>query len=100
MPRADQGDGLVALASIVSKTVRELWMDEFNAYWLRRIPDLRPTAGYPSDAVRFRQAIEDVALAERHDPAHWWRSSERVLERVDYAGGRHRRWVGTSRCSP
>ena len=40
MPRADQGDGLVALASIVSKTVRELWMDVFNAYWCRRIPGL------------------------------------------------------------
>ncbi len=33
IPRADQADGLVALASIVSKAVRELWMDGFNAYW-------------------------------------------------------------------
>ncbi len=73
MPRADQCDGLVALASIVSKTVRELWMDVFNAYWRGRIPGLRPTAGYPSDAVRFRQAIERIASAEGHDPAHWWR---------------------------
>ena len=48
MPRADQSDGLVALASIVSKTVRELWMDVFNAYWRRRVPGLRPTAGYPT----------------------------------------------------
>jgi ribonuclease HII len=73
MPRADQSDGLVALASIVSKTVRELWMDVFNAYWRGRIPGLRPTAGYPLDAGRFRQAIEQHALAEGHDPAHWWR---------------------------
>jgi ribonuclease HII len=73
MPRGDQCDGLVALASIVSKTVRELWMDVFNAYWRRRIPDLRPTAGYPSDAGRFRRAIEGVALAEQHEPAQWWR---------------------------
>jgi hypothetical protein len=73
MPRADQSDGLVALASIVSKTVRELWMDVFNAYWRRRIPDLQPTAGYPTDAGRFRQAIEPLALAEGHAPAHWWR---------------------------
>jgi ribonuclease HII len=73
MPRADQSDGLVALASIVSKTVRELWMDVFNLYWRGRIPDLRPTAGYPLDAGRFRQAIEQHALAEGHDPAHWWR---------------------------
>ena len=73
MPRADQCDGLVALASIVSKTVRELWMDVFNAYWRGRIPGLRPTAGYPLDAGRFRQAIEQLALAEGHDLAHWWR---------------------------
>jgi hypothetical protein len=73
MPRADQCDGLVALASIVSKTVRELWMDVFNLYWRERIPGLRPTAGYPLDAGRFRQAIEHVALAEGIDAAHWWR---------------------------
>jgi hypothetical protein len=72
-PRADQTDGLVALASIVSKTVREVWMDVFNAFWRRRIPDLRPTAGYPNDAIRFRRAIEHVAAALGHDPAHWWR---------------------------
>ncbi len=73
MPRADQSDGLVALASIVSKTVRELWMDVFNKYWRGRIPGLRPTAGYPLDASRFRQAIEHLALAEGHEPAQWWR---------------------------
>lgn len=74
MPRADQSDGLVALASIVSKTVRELWMDVFNSYWCRRIPGLRPTAGYPADSTRFRRAIEAVALAEGHEPALWWRA--------------------------
>jgi ribonuclease HII len=73
MPRADGSDGLVALASMVSKTVRELWMDVFNAYWRRRIPDLRPTAGYPTDSARFRRAIEDLARAEGHEPVHWWR---------------------------
>jgi hypothetical protein len=73
MPRADRCNGLVALASIVSKTIRELWMDIFNEYWRGRIPGLRPTAGYPLDAVRFREAIEPVASAEGHDPAQWWR---------------------------
>jgi len=73
VPRADQSDGLVALASMVSKAVRELWMDVFNAYWHARVPELRPTAGYPTDAARFRRAIEPVALAQGHDPALWWR---------------------------
>jgi len=74
VPRADQTDGLVALASIVSKTVRELWMDAFNAYWRARVPGLRPTAGYPVDAKRFRSEIETAAAAEQRDPALWWRA--------------------------
>jgi hypothetical protein len=73
MPRADRDNGLVALASIVSKAIRELWMDGFNAYWCARVPGLRPTAGYPVDAWRFRRAIEATAIAEGCDPARWWR---------------------------
>ncbi|MHB1557338.1 MAG: hypothetical protein ACYC61_07650 [Isosphaeraceae bacterium] len=72
-PRADRENGLVALASIVSKAVRELWMDGFNAYWRTRIPGLRPTAGYPTDARRFRLAIEPAAVASGLDPGRWWR---------------------------
>lgn len=73
-PRADAGDGLVALASIVSKTLRERWMAVFNAYWACHLPGLLPTAGYPTDARRFRTAIEP--LCEALDlPAHlWWRA--------------------------
>ncbi len=72
-PRADGTNGLVALASIVSKTVREVWMDIFNTYWTSRVPGLKPTAGYPVDAARFRRAIEPVALAGGHEPDLWWR---------------------------
>jgi hypothetical protein len=72
-PRADSSNGLVALASIVSKTVREVWMDAFNAYWTARIAGLRPTAGYPVDAARFRAAIEPLARDLGHPPEHWWR---------------------------
>ncbi len=73
IPKADRSDGLVALASIVSKAVRELWMDGFNAYWCARVPGLRPTAGYPVDARRFRRAIEEAAAVEGCDPSCWWR---------------------------
>lgn len=72
-PRADADDGLVALASIVSKTVREFWMDIFNAHWTARIPALRPTAGYPNDSARFREAIESHCLARGLEPSVWWR---------------------------
>ncbi len=72
-PRADARDGFVALASIVSKTLREEWMDVFNAFWASHVPGLRPTAGYPVDAARFRRAVEPSALALGVDPRLWWR---------------------------
>jgi hypothetical protein len=72
-PRADGANGLVALASIVSKMVREVWMDCFNAHWARRIEGLRPTAGYPVDAARFRREIEALAESEGLEPDSWWR---------------------------
>jgi hypothetical protein len=74
VPRADAVDGLVALASIVSKAVRERWMDAFNAHWIARVPGLRPTAGYPVDAARFREAIEPGCRARGLDPTGWWRA--------------------------
>jgi hypothetical protein len=74
VPRADSGDGLVALASIVSKAVREHWMDAFNAHWTARVPGLRPTAGYPVDASRFRLAIEPRCVARGLTTADWWRA--------------------------
>lgn len=74
LPRADSGDGLVALASVVSKTVRELWMDAFNAHWSARVPGLRPTAGYPGDAARFRKVIEPLCATRGLAPSLWWRT--------------------------
>jgi ribonuclease HII len=47
----------VALASMVSKYLRELAMILFNRFWAGHVPDLRPTAGYPLDARRFANAI-------------------------------------------
>ena len=49
----------VALASMVSKYVRELSMLLFNRYWAAHIPDLKPTAGYPGDSRRFRNDITE-----------------------------------------
>lgn len=57
-PRADGDDLCVALASMVSKYLRELLMEEFNAFWRSELPDLEPTAGYPGDARRFYNAIQ------------------------------------------
>jgi ribonuclease HII len=46
-----------ALASMVSKYLRELSMWAFNDFWRRHLPELRPTAGYPGDSRRFKTEI-------------------------------------------
>ena len=46
-----------ALASMTAKYLRELAMRAFNDFWRREVPHLRPTAGYPVDARRFRREI-------------------------------------------
>lgn len=43
----------VALASIYSKYLRELYMHQFNRYWCQHHADLKPTAGYYTDAKRW-----------------------------------------------
>ncbi|MHC4179075.1 MAG: hypothetical protein ACYSWU_16300 [Planctomycetota bacterium] len=52
-----------ALASMASKYLRELAMRALNAFWCERSPGLRPTAGYPQDASRFKSDIAP-AMAE------------------------------------
>ena len=55
-----QGRGFwpTALASMVAKYVAgELSMLAFNRYWCARLPELRPTAGYPTDARRFDREV-------------------------------------------
>ena len=42
-----------ALASMASKYLRELAMQAFNDFWRRRVPGLRPTAGYPARRETF-----------------------------------------------
>jgi ribonuclease HII len=46
-----------ALASMVSKYIRELLIDNMNRYFTELIPELKPTAGYWKDGLRF---IEDL----------------------------------------
>ena len=48
----------VALASMLSKYLREGLMRRFNAFWRRYLPDVTPTAGYYNDGQRFLQDID------------------------------------------
>ena len=65
--------GPTALASMLAKYLRERFMQSFNAFWLQHLPDLRPTAGYPLDAKRFREEIEATATALQLPESVWWR---------------------------
>ena len=59
-PRADGEQFCVALASMVSKYLRELFMGEFNRFWQSHLPGLAPTAGYPADAPRYFAALGPI----------------------------------------
>jgi hypothetical protein len=63
-----------ALASMASKYLREVSMRAFNHFWCARIPNLRPTAGYPQDARRFKREIEHVQMALGIDDSVLWRT--------------------------
>jgi hypothetical protein len=72
-PRADGRYFCVALASMVSKYLREVLMMEFNRFWQVKVPGVKATAGYPSDSKRFwneiRHAVKKLALV----PDTLWR---------------------------
>jgi hypothetical protein len=48
----------VALASMISKYLREAMMRRFNAFWRAQLPGVAPTAGYYGDGIRFLADIE------------------------------------------
>jgi hypothetical protein len=48
----------VAMASMLSKYLRESLMRRFNSFWKAHIPDLTPTAGYYTDGLRFLRDIQ------------------------------------------
>ncbi|MCX7430466.1 MAG: hypothetical protein NTY17_05620 [Planctomycetia bacterium] len=63
----------VALASMAAKYVRELSMHAFNTFWAARVPGLRPTAGYPTDAQRWRGDAAAAIQQARFAADDLWR---------------------------
>lgn len=57
----------IAVAGIISKYIRELLMMGLNQYWSQRVPSLKPTAGYYTDAQRFLADIESARSANPID---------------------------------
>lgn len=62
-----------ALASMTAKYLRELCMQAFNTFWIGQLPELKPTAGYPVDARRFRADIAAMQRALAIDDHALWR---------------------------
>lgn len=63
----------IALASMLSKYLRELAMRRFNAFWREKLPNLQPTAGYPEDAKRFKRDIAAVQKTLNIEDDALWR---------------------------
>jgi hypothetical protein len=68
-PRADGNSLPVALASMHAKYLREVFMRQFNRFWRTHVPDIEPTAGYPTDSGRFyaliQRAMRQLGIQER-----------------------------------
>ncbi|MBX9681084.1 MAG: hypothetical protein K2X38_20190 [Gemmataceae bacterium] len=74
MPKADGEHFVVAVASMVSKYLRETLMAEFNRWWQTEVPGITPTAGYPSDALRFLADIRGAVERRGWAMEKIWRS--------------------------
>jgi hypothetical protein len=72
-PRADGDSVAVALASMLCKYLREVCMRQFNRFWARHVPGIKPTAGYPVDAKRFYAEIRTAMARLELEPDQVWR---------------------------
>ncbi|MFV2067885.1 MAG: hypothetical protein ACC645_12995 [Pirellulales bacterium] len=64
----------VALASMTAKYLRELAMRAENDFWCSRVAGLKPTAGYPVDAKRFKAQIDACQRELAIDDRLLWRT--------------------------
>jgi hypothetical protein len=64
----------VALASMTAKYLRETLMRQFNTWWQRQLPGLRPTQGYPVDAKRFLADIQHLLQPLQISESLLWRN--------------------------
>jgi hypothetical protein len=72
--KGDQHSLPVAAASMVAKFLREEAMHRFNQFWAGVVPGIEPTAGYPSDAKRFLNAVESKLKEREIAVRQFWRN--------------------------
>jgi ribonuclease HII len=73
LPRAETSSIVVALASMLAKYVREIWMGQFHRYWQRYIPDLDKTGGYLPHAREWYARIAPLLTEVGVQPDEVWR---------------------------
>lgn len=66
---ADSNHMPTALASMTAKYTRELMMARFQAWFTHTAPDIKPTAGYATDAQRFWRELQPRIADLAIDPA-------------------------------
>jgi ribonuclease HII len=64
-----------ALASMLAKWLREITMERFNEFWRERVPEVKPTAGYPVDAKRFIEELANRGAEKLLSKELWWRKA-------------------------
>lgn len=64
----------IALSSMLAKYLREVMMMSWNQFWQIKLPDLKPTKGYPQDAKRFKRDIESVQKELQISDHEIWRN--------------------------
>ncbi len=67
--RADSSCAEVALASMLAKYLREVYMYAYNSFWQQKLNGLMPTAGYPEDGKRFYAAIQPILEKNGIEPS-------------------------------
>jgi ribonuclease HII len=65
--KADALNFETALASMFAKYSREIYMKAFNAYWVKKAPGIKETAGYYNDGQRFIKDLKGFNLYPEND---------------------------------
>ena len=70
LTKGDQRQLPIALASMASKYLRELFMEMLNSYFQNLCPGITPTAGYYTDGKRFLADLQKRQLTPQQAPPH------------------------------
>ncbi len=71
LAKGDQRQLPIALGSMASKYIREMFMGLLNGWFAEKCPDIKPTAGYYTDGKRFLKDVKGYNLPVELVPEHY-----------------------------